>query len=623
MKKSIKFKISMLYVSLIVIMSILGIASLMNMYKIRQSVTNLITTNYNSIERITSMREALDAQNLEVMLYIYEGDIKNHRDIFDTLDRRFSDNYNEEYKTLVIPAEIDIINNISNCYDDFRESFNELIALQTDGVLELERKKEYYESNIYPAYERTKDALKDLLESNEKALFARRDEASFVIQNSIKILIFIFSITGVISYFTARFYTNKLLKPIYEVTENIKSIRQGNMDRKTTVKSIDELGELCLEFNNMTQRLSEFEKSTMGSLMEEKNRTFAIMRSINEPMVILDENSSVTIMNRSFEKLFSTTIEKSKGKHFLEVISESGRLKELSGVNYKLKKLNDFTEQIISLKENGKVKYYNVMVTPFSYQNDDNKPSVIIVFYDITGMKEIEKMRIDFIATVSHEFKTPLTSILMGADLLSIVSDNINNEQKEIISTIKEDSQRLCNLVNNLLEVSKVESTDEIYNFSYCNMGSIIEKALKNFKNIARNKNVSVITHIEEDMPDILVDEEKIVWVMNNLISNALKYTKEEDTITIKSYFKDGYITTSVSDTGVGIPEEFIDKVFEKYVQVSDCDIEARGTGIGLSASKVIINAHKGHIWCESSIKNGSTFTFVIPINSVDEGDFL
>lgn len=620
MKKSIKFKISMLYISLICIMLILGAASLWNMFTIRQSVTNLITTNYNSIERITSMKEALEAQKLEVMLYIYDDNKNNHQQNFNDLDSIFMSNYNEEYKTIIIPSEVDMINNIFYCYDEFKKSFDNLKTLEINGVVELDGKLEYYNKNIITAYDNTENALNNLITSNEKALFARRDEATAVIQFSIKILIFLFTVTVIISYFTSKFYTNRLLKPIYEVTENIKSIRQGNMNSKTSVFSGDELGELCAEFNNMTQRLSEFEKSTMGSLMEEKNRTFAVMRSITEPMVIIDDKSIVTLMNRSFEKLFSTTFEESRGKHFLEVVSESGRLKELSKINYKPYK---FTEQIIELSENDKTRYYNVKVTPFSYGSIEEKASVIIVFYDITDMKELEKMRIDFIATISHEFKTPLTSIVMGADLIPMVGDNeLNSEQSEIINTIKEDGERLCNLVNDLLEISKIESADGIYNFTLCSMEDIINESVKHFKNIARNNKVEIFTYIQDNLPLVYVDCDKISWVINNLISNALKYTNENDIISIKSYYEDGFVKTSVSDTGVGIPEEFIEKVFEKYVQVAGCDIEVRGTGIGLSASKNIINGHNGFIWCESDVNEGSTFTFSIPVNNFDKGDY-
>ena len=622
-KKSIKFKISMLYISLIIVMLILGAASLWNMYAIRQSVTNLITTNYNSIERITSMKEALDAQKLEIMLYIYDNENSRvHRENFDGYDRTFMSNYSEEYKTIVIPKEVEIIKEISGCYESFGDSFDELMSLEIDGVKETEKKLEYFNENIYPLYTSTNNALNELLKSNEKALFERQNEATDVIQFSIKILLSLFVITGGISYITSKFYTNRLLKPIYEVTENIKSIRQGNMNRKTAVEAGDELGVLCAEFNNMTQRLSEFEQSTMGSLMEEKNRTFAVMRSITEPMVIIDEKSNITLMNRSFEKLFSTTIEESFGKHFLEVVSSGGLFDELSKINYRSEK---FSEQIVKFIKNGKTKYYNVMVTPFHYCNgNDEKFSEIIVFYDITEMKELEKMRSDFIATVSHEFKTPLTSIVMGADLLSIVGgDKLNSEQIEIINTIKEDSDRLCTLVNDLLELSKIESAEGVYNFSKCNMKDIINSSLKQFKNIAKNNKVEIYSYIDENIPFIIADESKITWVLNNLLSNALKYTKENDTITVRSFYENGFVKTSVSDTGMGIPEDFIDRVFEKYVQVSGCDIEVRGSGIGLSASKNIIDGHKGRIWCESSVDWGSTFTFILPVNNLDKGDLV
>lgn len=617
MAKSIKYKISIIYVSLIIIMLLLGSISLFNMNEIRHSVNSLITTNYNSIKRIAIMEEALNEQQTAIFTYIYE-DNKNQSIVeFNKLIQKFDAAYKEEFSTIIIPKEMTIINNINANYILFKDKFEYLKKFDLYDKEQYIQAKKYYYEDLLPQIKLTKISLDNLRKSNETALFARRDEATKVIEGSINALIVLFSLATVISLVTFKYYTNRLIKPICDVTENIMSIRQGNMNRKAFVDSGDELGILCQEFNNMTQRLTEFEQSTMGTLMEERNKTLAITMSITEPLVILDEFSRVTLMNYSFEKLFNIKLEDSIGKHFLELMSGTNFIDEISKIKFHS---SEFTEKIICIDSNNAAKYYNVMVTPFSYKATGDKNGVIVVFYDITEIKSLDKARIDFIATISHEFKTPLASIVMGTDLLSLdIIGELNEEQKEIVQTLCDDSQRLCTLVNDLLELSRIESSSNVYRYESCNIESIIEKSLNQFYYPAKLKEKRIKTCFGPDLPNIIADSSKIGLVINNLVSNAMKYTNENDLITISAEYKDNLIYVSVADNGVGVPPEFTEKIFEKFVQLDRCDIEARGTGIGLAASRDIITAHGGKIWCESNLEEGSCFTFTLPLMPPDQ----
>ena len=522
--------------------------------------------------------------------------------------------YDTEYNTIIIPEEMSFIVQIKTEYLKFVEMFNNLQTFDTSNPEsgQFQQALTYFETTIEPQYEKTLDELEKLKKSNETALFARRDETYSIIKNTTFLLFLLFIFTAAISFVAFRYYINKLFGPIYEITQNLKSIRQGNLNKKAIIQNTDELGALCSEFNNMTQRLSEFEQSTLGSLMEERNKTYAIVKSITEPMLILDANYHVTLMNDSFEKLLiHSSDDNTVNSHFLDVMAGSCFSDVSSKINYKAA---EYWNGIVKITYDWKPKYYNVMVSPVSYQNGEQKKFVIIVFYDITEMKLLEKMRTDFIATISHEFKTPLTSIIMGADLLgnSYIGD-MNDEQKEIVETIKEDSQQLNVLVNDLLELSKVESSSIMYQFKPFLIEKAIDKCVKQFMPRAKNLGIKIETFRNGNLPMVNADFSKIVWVLNNLVSNALKYTTDGDTVKISSVYSNGVIKVCVEDNGKGIPEEFLEKIFDKYVQVPGCDLETRGTGLGLAVAKDIITAHKGRIWCESDISKGSRFYFTLP----------
>jgi signal transduction histidine kinase len=274
---------------------------------------------------------------------------------------------------------------------------------------------------------------------------------------------------------------------------------------------------------------------------------------------------------------------------------------------------DEHQERILRIKKEQDY-YFNVVITMFKDTESKNK-GIIVALQNVTELKELEKVKTEFVATISHEFKTPLTSIIMAASMLSEGSlGEINDEQKEVINSLKEDGEKLSGLVNELLELSRIESGKAVYNFMPCSINAIVESSMKMFFEIAQRRNINLINEMDEDLPIVHADFEKIHWVMNNLISNALKYTNAGDFITASAVVKGKSILVSVKDTGAGIPSQFIERIFDKFFQVNGRDIEVRGTGLGLSVAKEIISAHKGEIWAKSELDSGSIFTFTVPI---------
>ena len=611
--KSIKSRISLIYISLVCVIGVLGVVSLYSLHNINMSVASLITTNYNSIERLATMEKSLNDQRKDILIYIYNDEKEKHLLSIQESYADFIEAYDAEYQTIIIREEMKMIVDIMTDYTEFNESLNGIKKIVRTEGYSLQEAFKYYEEFVVPKYIKTLEALDTLRVSNEEALFARRDEASDIVQNATYVLCVAFLLAAGLSFVTFRYYMNRLFRPIYEITQSLKCVGQGSMNRKASIQNTDELGSLCNEFNNMTQRLTEFEQSTVGSLMEEKNKTYSIVRSITEPMLILDCDFRITLMNSSFEILFGTTLGHSQGKHFLELMAESSFSEALKKIHYKA---NRYCENVIKVTHNWKPRYYKVMVSPIRNTGEEKRNFVIIVFYDITEMKLLENMRTDFIATISHEFKTPLTSIVIGADLLSNSNiGQINTSQKEIIDTMKEDGQQLSNLVNDLLELSKVESSDIFYQFGAISVGDAIVASMKHFKPRAKTRHINIVSSIDPGLPSIRGDFSKIVWILNNLMSNAFKYTPDGGTVEISATMKgENTIVVCVKDNGVGIPEEFLEKIFDKYVQVPGCDVETRGTGLGLAVARDIITAHKGKIWCESDVNRGSRFSFTLPV---------
>jgi len=392
------------------------------------------------------------------------------------------------------------------------------------------------------------------------------------------------------------------------LTKSIKAVKDGNWNQQIGIITSDEIGGLSHEFNNMTKRLHQYEQSTLGKLLTEKNKTLVIVKSIPDPLIVLDISYRILLLNDACETFFGIEEEEFLKKHFLEAI-RNGELFDIISNTFENKE--EQKEKIILIKQKEDF-YFNVIVTK-AMDVDLKVTGYIVLLQNVTQLKQMEKTRSDFIATISHEFKTPLTSIMMGTSMILDESmGTLNGEQRDILKTINEDGERITNLVNDVLELSRIESGKSIYNKEPCSISTIINNSIKQFTMQAEHKSVKINNKVNESIPKVFADQEKITWVVNNLISNALKYTNTGDEIIISAFVRYEKIYVSVKDTGVGIPEEFQSRIFDKYVQVRGQDIEVRGTGIGLAVVKEIVNNHGGEIWCESKLDTGSTFIFTL-----------
>ena len=189
--------------------------------------------------------------------------------------------------------------------------------------------------------------------------------------------------------------------------------------------------------------------------------------------------------------------------------------------------------------------------------------------------------------------------------------------KKNLMDTIKEETEKLTDLVTNLLKLSKIQSDRAVYDIKVYSINEIIDTCIKNYYVQAKNSDINLYNSIKVDLPNVIVDEEKLTWVLNNLVSNALKYTNSGGKIEIGAYVDGGKMKVYVSDNGKGVPREYQKKIFEKFVKISAFDTEFLSSGIGLSIAKEIVEAHGGTIWCKSEPSKGSIFTFTLPMEQI------
>lgn len=337
-----------------------------------------------------------------------------------------------------------------------------------------------------------------------------------------------------------------------------------------------------------------------------------IFRELPEAVILTDMEGKIMALNNRAEDLFGSN-DDFAGKRLQDIINspslialldEAAIFSRAPGLNHE--------NSVLELYDKGKKKYFKVAIAVF-YSPVLEKEVIVITLTDVTILKEIEQLKTDFFATASHEFRTPLTSIFMGVGMIKTGQlGQISPRGKEILEAIEDDCTRLLQLANNLLDLSRMETGSINMELEDVSVFNIIEAALGTLKLQAEHKNISLYTKLPTDLPLVKADANKIIWVLTNLVGNALRYTEEKGSITVKALRKSSKVIFSVSDTGKGIPPIYHDKIFKKFVRLSNGE---GGAGLGLAICKEIVEAHGGEIWLRSEPGKGSTFSFSIPVS--------
>ena len=411
-------------------------------------------------------------------------------------------------------------------------------------------------------------------------------------------------IFAILATLVASFFVSIMIsKPLYEMSAIAKRLADGDFSRKAIVHSNDETGDLANALNNMADEIN----SKMKGISSEKAKLEAILSSMFEGVMLTDEKGEIILINPSVEKLFFIDTPP-QGKRPLEVLRNNTIQDIVDSVLQGKDKL--ITQEVTATASGQKT----IMINGVPIVKDGNVEGAVLVFHDITELRRLEDIRKDFVANVSHELRTPISSIKGYAE--TILDGKVDNENtlKDFIGIIYQDSNRLANLIDDLLDLSRIESGKMKMEFEPLGIRSIVNRSVSVLEKSAKDKGISIKVDIPENLPKVSGDEKRLSQVFLNLLDNAIKYTPENGSIIVNAYPTGKFVQTDISDTGMGISEKDIPRIFERFYRVDKGrSRELGGTGLGLSIVKHIVGAHNGQVWVKSTLAQGATFSFTIP----------
>jgi len=408
--------------------------------------------------------------------------------------------------------------------------------------------------------------------------------------------------------------TGIIVKPVSQIMRATAKISKGEYNVEVSVNSSDELGQLATEFIKMAKKLKDFNDMNIEQIVAEKHKSESIIRSIDDGILVVDADLRITNINPTACEVFGVDLDRTSGKHFLEVVKNEELYRYVSqSIETGTLPIIDEGKDILTVKRDDSNRYYLFSIIPV-YSDKEAMLSVVLLLRNITSLKEVDKLKSEFIMIASHELRTPLTSIVMSIDLLlESASPSLSERENQLLQSAHEELLRIKSLVNDLLDLSKIEAGKIEMTFEVVPVEVLFEKAVTVLKPQADERKIELTYEIADAIPSVKADTNKIVWVLTNLISNALRYTGEGGHINISADKGGPQVHINVKDDGVGIPHELQSRIFEKFVQIKT-DRNAGGTGLGLAICREIVRAHGGTIWVDSFPGEGSTFTFTLPV---------
>ncbi|WP_332452727.1 ATP-binding protein [Chryseobacterium aquaticum] len=543
-------------------------------YQLKKDTQNILVANYNTLQYSRNMLlslEEIDSQPFAV--------------------KEFQKNLKLQSRNITESGEKEVTQNIISHFSELNEN-------PTDQSLKSVIRKD----------------IAELMQLNMNAIQIKSGIANTTAESAIAVISIAGTLCFLIAFILMINLPSNIANPIRELTFSIHQIAQQNYKERVQFEGNSEFGELAKSFNTMAEKLQEYSESRIDKILKGKKRIETLIDNMHDAVIGIDENRKVLFVNDEALKISGLKKEQFVGKQIQDVAVGNDLVRDLIReiIDPETEKKAD--SELLKIFVEGKENYFEKEIVDINVlpTGEDSKRFIgqVIMLRNITPFKELDLAKTHFMGTVSHEFKTPISSIQMGVQLLeNIRIGELNDEQQKLVSGIKDDTFRLLKITGELLNLTQLETGVVQLNIKPTDIHEMVESVIAGNQSLADHKKITIKSHIDTDLQLVNADYEKTSWVLSNILSNAIRYSYENSEVEVKvEKDNEDEIIFSVKDHGYGIEDQYLDKVFTRYFRIPGT--KAEGTGLGLSISKEFIEAQGGNISVRSEIGSGSIFYF-------------
>ncbi|MFD1141782.1 ATP-binding protein [Larkinella insperata] len=577
---TIKLKISLALVFLFAVLLLLGGSGMYYLNQLADDSQAILKDNYTSLQFVGRMQKALLTRNTD----------PNALKSFDQALRQQEINLTEEGEEELAEA--------------IRVDFGRLRSGNPNDSLTLAR---------------IGQNLLQLGEINQQAMFRKNNVAEQTANDALLWLVVTGTVCFLILFSFIINFPGYIANPLRELTRGIQEVASRNFEERLHFRSNDEFGELARAFNSMAHKLDEYEHTQLADVLFEKKRIDTLIQLMDNGIIGLDEKKNIRFVNPVASRLLGVDEAELVGRYAPDVALTNDLLRTLLQNLTDAKTEPETDRKLLKIYDEGKESYFNRQTHVVTLTRTGEEQPVaagwVIVLENITAYQERDLAKTNFIATVSHELKTPISAIKMSLKLLDDQRIGaLNEEQKELVGHVRNDADRLLNITGELLNMAQVESGQIQLTIKAVSPADLVQYATKALEVAASQRHIRFAVSGLEELPAIKADPDKATWVLVNLLSNAVRHSPEENTVDIAARQLGNQVEFTVRDYGPGLRPEHRARVFERYFRAPGPNGQSGGTGLGLAISKEFIQSMGGEIGLKDGIEPGAAFYFRLAI---------
>lgn len=609
-KRSFRRQILFGYGVAMILTAIVLVFGLMNLLRLGQASNAILRENYRSILAAEKMRDAIQQQQAATVFLLVKKDRPLIRQLSGT-QQQFLLNLAKAKDNITIPDEAGVLEELEREYNEYIFHFAQFVQLpRTDNAEALA----YYQNNLQPHVETIERGCDRLSELNQTAMVNGSNRAQRIAHMAVWSMLVVGGGAIFVGIVFSLVLSTRVTRPVRELVDATNRVALGDYDVVVTGQSSNEFADLADHFNTMVTKLRAFHELRVSEILDEKRKTEAILQTVDDGIFVVDGQRKVVSLNRAAVAALGLSSWPMGQPDVQEVISDDKLIHEIETA---LQTPEATTEPVredryVTIPHGEHEAHYEYSITPVE-ASAGKRTGVVVVLRDVTRLRELDRLKSEFVMTASHELRTPLTSIEMSVNLLhERAGDKLDPSEQELLEVAREETIRLKHLVGELLDLTKIESGKIEMQLTETASQLLLSSAIEPFRVQAEQQGVELLLEVDEDLPNIRCDPNKLTWVITNLIGNALRYTKRNGHVWVSAEKAGRWVNLYVRDDGAGIPYDKQASIFDKFVQVEESG-PTGGAGLGLAISKEIVRAHHGHIWVESEPGKGSLFTITLP----------
>ena len=601
----IRQKLVLGFGGLLAVIAVVGAMTMVQIDDLGKAIAMILRENYRSVVACQDMKESLERMDSGILFTLAGQELEGNR-LIGEYTSRFRSALQAELGNITLPGEREKAERIESLFERYAEE----IPLATQATRTTEARRTDYFSRLQPLFREIKDIAQEILLMNQtnmnEANNAARRLADTAHDRMLTAILASAFLAILFSYLAHRW----ILQPINRLNESANEIRRGNLDLVLEAGSKDEIGRLSESFNEMAAALRQVRKEDRVSLMRTRRATEEIFKTLPTAISVLDLDGRVEFSTATADRYFGLKPGVFAGDLGYDWMSPLIRQALDEDRIVERDPRNGYVQQFADNRE----YFFQPMAVPIQAGPDRREPTgVALILKDVTQVHEQHEMRSGVVSAVSHQLRTPLTSLRMSIHLLLEEQVGaLNEKQTELLLAARDDSERLVAILDDLLDINRMESGKSRIALEPATPRALARDSIEAFLADAKDKGVTLVNDVPDDLPEVMADAEKIRHVFANLLSNALRFTGPGGAVTIHASLERGCVTFAVEDTGKGIAAADMKQVFEPFYRAPGQD-DRSGLGLGLAIAREIVRAHGGEVGAESVVGKGSVFRFTLP----------